>query len=85
MKRRTPTARACAERTGIRLVVGQLEAGNHEEAVALARAACLLVDLREIRVVVRGSYSVRCVLEIRAADVVSDAQDVEAARAVHVD
>jgi hypothetical protein len=70
---------------GVGVVVGELEPGQDEQAVALARPARLVIDLGEIGLVARGGDSIRRVGEISAANVIGDAEDVEPTRAIQVD
>jgi hypothetical protein len=74
---------------GVRVVVGQLEAGHEHESVRLERAALLALDLGAVLVepllVDARSAVLRRPRVVGAQHVIGDAEDVEAGAAVEVD
>ena len=73
----------------VRVVVGELEAGQEQESVGREGAGALALDLREVGADVRSIDAGAPVPErpgiVGAQDVVGDAEDVEAGRSVEVD
>ena len=64
---------------GVRIVVRELEAGDHEQVVELAGAERLRADVAQVRVVVAGVHLGRA-----ARRMVGDSEDVEAAAPVEI-
>ena len=76
----------CLRRVGV--VVGELEAGDDEQAVPLECSGGLALELGDVVGVVRGGDASRREVVpgiVGPADVVCDAQEVEAAGAVEID
>jgi hypothetical protein len=73
----------------VRVVVGELEAGQEQEPVGRERAGALALDLREVGADVGGVDARAPVPErpriVAAQDVVGDTENIEAGRSVEVD
>ena len=76
---RSPTASACAAQRRVGVVVGQLEARDHEQVVEHAGAGGLARELRQVRGEVPAVHAA-----LAADDVVGDREHVEAGAAVQI-